>query len=105
MVATPPRRKQELADDPFRAVKRACLECGGPIANWRNGRRGIERRQNSANRAADGKRRKTLAGLSGEGQAVLCVQTAKKTPIFIDSKPTSENREGCRMTYAIIWAE
>jgi hypothetical protein len=34
MVATPPRRKQELADDPFRAVKRACLECGGPIANW-----------------------------------------------------------------------
>jgi hypothetical protein len=23
----------------FRAVKRACLECGGPIANWRNGRR------------------------------------------------------------------
>jgi hypothetical protein len=29
----------ELADDPFRAVKRACLECGGPIANWRNGRR------------------------------------------------------------------
>jgi hypothetical protein len=43
MVATPPRRKQELdvelADDPFRAVKRACLECGGPITNWRNGRR------------------------------------------------------------------
>ena len=30
---------------------------------------------------------------------------SKKTPIFIDPKPTSENREGCRMTYAIIWAE
>jgi hypothetical protein len=29
----------------------------------------------------------------------------KKTPIFIDSKPTSENREGCLMTYAITWAE
>jgi hypothetical protein len=39
---------------------------------------------------------------SGEGQAVLCVQTAKKRPF---SKPTSENREGCRMTYAITWAE
>ena len=47
---------------------------------------------------------KTPAGCP-KGQAVLCVQTAKKTPIFIDSKPTSENREGCRMTYAIIWAE
>jgi hypothetical protein len=30
---------------------------------------------------------------------------SKKTPIFIDSKPASENREGRRMTYAIIWAE
>ena len=29
----------------------------------------------------------------------------KNAPIFIDSKPTSENREGCRMTYAIILAE
>jgi hypothetical protein len=28
---------------------------------------------------------------SGERQAVLCVQTAKKRP-FSDSKPTSENR-------------
>jgi hypothetical protein len=41
---------------------------------------------------------------SGEGQAVLCVQTAKKPRSFIDSKPASENREGC-LTYAIIWAE
>jgi hypothetical protein len=29
----------------------------------------------------------------------------KNAPIFIVSKPTSENREGCRITYAIIWAE
>ena len=49
-------------------------------------------------------RRKTRAGCSGEGQAVLCVQNSKKAPSFIDEKPTSENREGCRMTYAIIWA-
>ena len=42
---------------------------------------------------------------SGEGQAVLCVQTAKERPFSLDSKPTSENREGCRMTYAITWAE
>jgi hypothetical protein len=37
------RRKQELeaklADDPFRVVKRKCESCGGPIPNWRNGRR------------------------------------------------------------------
>jgi hypothetical protein len=37
------------------------------------------------------------------------VHLPKKTPIFIDSKPTSENREGRRMTrrmtYAITWAE
>jgi hypothetical protein len=29
----------------------------------------------------------------------------KKPPIFIDSKPASENREGRRMTYAVTWAE
>jgi hypothetical protein len=37
------RRKEqldaELADDPFRAVKRKCAGCGGDIPNWRNGRR------------------------------------------------------------------
>src|SRR6478672_3103051 len=69
------------------------------LENYRNDPESIE------HRAASGKRRKTLAGCSGEGQAVLCVPTAKKTPIFIVSKPTSENREGCRMTYAITWAE
>ena len=31
----------------------------------------------------------------------FCASKQQKTPIFIDSKPTSENREGCRMTYAI----
>jgi hypothetical protein len=34
MAALVTPRKQELADDPFRSVKRACRECGGPIANW-----------------------------------------------------------------------
>jgi hypothetical protein len=34
-------------------------------------------------RAANGKRRKTPAGWSGEGQAVLCVQTAKKHPFSL----------------------
>ena len=28
---------------------------------------------------------------------------SKKTPIFIDSKPASKNREGRRMTYTITW--
>ena len=34
-------------------------------------------------RAASGKRRKTRAGWSGEGQALLCVQTAKKRPFSL----------------------
>jgi hypothetical protein len=34
-------------------------------------------------RAASGKQRKTRAGWSGEGQAVLCVQTAKKRPFSL----------------------
>ena len=34
-------------------------------------------------RAASGKRRKTPADCSGEGQAVLCVQTAKKRPFSL----------------------
>ena len=36
---------------------------------------------------------------------VLCVQTAKKRPFSLTQNQPSENREGCRMTYAIIWAE
>jgi hypothetical protein len=35
----------------------------------------------------------------------FCASKQQKNALFIDSKPTSENREGCRMTYAIIWAE
>src|SRR5207342_348131 len=73
-------------------------------AGQRLERQGLHR-DGFEHRAASGKRRKTPAGWSGEGQAVLCVQTAKKPPSFIDSKPTSGNREGCRMTYAITWAE
>ena len=37
------RNKQELdaelANDPFRVVKRKCAACGGDIPNWRNGKR------------------------------------------------------------------
>src|SRR5207344_445321 len=35
----------------------------------------------------------------------FCASKQQKKPIFIDSKPASENREGCRMTYVITWAE
>jgi hypothetical protein len=35
----------------------------------------------------------------------FCASKQQKKPIFIDSKPASENREGCRMTYAITWGE
>jgi hypothetical protein len=86
MVATPPRHKQELdaelADDPFRAVKRACLECGGPIANWRNGRR-VSRGDQILQPSCQRKAAKNAGGVSGEGQAVLCVQTAKKRPFSL----------------------
>src|SRR5262249_28259066 len=34
------RLKQELADQPFRATKRKCAECGYDIPSWRKGRRG-----------------------------------------------------------------
>jgi hypothetical protein len=78
------RRKQELdaelADDPFRAVKRACLECGGPIANWRNGRR-VSKATKFCQPSHQRKAAKNAGGLSGEGQAVLCVQTAKTQPL------------------------
>ena len=47
------------------------------LENYRNDPESIE------HRAASGKRRKTPAGCSGEGQAVLCVQTAKKRPFSL----------------------
>src|SRR5207344_1256753 len=47
------------------------------LENYRNDPESIE------HRAASGKRRKTLAGWSGEGQVVLCVQTAKKRPFSL----------------------
>jgi T5SS/PEP-CTERM-associated repeat protein/autotransporter-associated beta strand protein len=43
------------------------------------------------------------ASLAGTVGAIFAPGTTAN--IFIDSKPTSENREGCRMTYAITWAE
>src|ERR1700720_4014210 len=47
------------------------------LENYRNDPESIE------HRAASGKRRKTPAGCSGEGQAVLCVQTEKKRPFSL----------------------
>jgi hypothetical protein len=68
------------------------------LENYRNDPESIE------HRAASGKRRKTPAGCPVKVRP-FCASKQQKTPIFIDSKPTSENREGCRMTYAITWAE
>jgi hypothetical protein len=47
------------------------------LENYRNDPESIE------HRVASGKRRKTPAGCSGKGQAVLCVQTAKKRPFSL----------------------
>jgi hypothetical protein len=47
------------------------------LENYRNDPESIE------HRAASGKQRKTPAGWSGEGQAGLCVQTAKNRPFSL----------------------
>jgi hypothetical protein len=65
------RREQELdaelADDPFRAGKRDCLECGGPIANWRNRRR-VSKATKFCGPRCERKAAKKAGGLfSGEG--------------------------------------
>ena len=77
------RRDQQLSIRRGSVRSQACLSgMRRPDRELAQRPAGIERRPNSANRAANGKRRKTLAGCSGEGQAVLCVQTAKKRPHF-----------------------
>ena len=43
--------------------------------------------------------------LSGEGQAVLCVQTAKKPPVSLTQNQPPKTGKGRRMTYAITSAE
>ena len=48
---------------------------------------------------------KNAGGLSGEGQAVLCVQTAKKRPFSLTQNQPPKTGKGRRMTYAITWAE
>jgi hypothetical protein len=72
----------ELAGDPFRAVKRACLECGHPIANWHNGRR-VSKATKFCGPRCQRKAAKKAGGPSGEGQATLCVQTAKRPPFSL----------------------
>jgi|SRR5215467_2022596 len=59
------RLKQEVADRPFRAVKRKCLECGNDIPNWRKGRRVSKATRFCSDRCAANARRKRVRLLSG----------------------------------------
>jgi hypothetical protein len=67
----------ELASDPFRAVKRACLECGHPIANWHNGRR-VSKQPNFCGLRCQQKAAKNVGGLSGP----FCASKQQKSPHF-----------------------
>lgn len=73
------RRKQELeaelADDPFRVVKRTCAECGRDLPNWRNGRR-----VSTATKFCSDKCRKSAGRRGSDQNPVLSGETAKKCP-------------------------
>jgi hypothetical protein len=69
----------ELAGDPFRAVKRKCLDCGGNIPNWRKGRRVSKATKFCSPRCKD--RHAKIARVSAsDPQAVLRREIAKKCP-------------------------
>ena len=71
------RLKQELADDPFRVIKRKCECCGGPIPNWRKGRRVSTATKFCSSRWRNRYRRN--ANLASDSpQADLPRETAKK---------------------------
>jgi hypothetical protein len=77
------RRKQELnaelKEDPFRVQKRQCEGCGGPIPNWRKGRRVSTATKFCSSRCRD--RRRRNANLASDSpQADLPRETAKKCP-------------------------
>jgi hypothetical protein len=69
----------ELADNPFRAIKRKCQECGGPIPNWRNGRRVSSATRFCSSRCKD-RNGKTARLAAGSPDPVLTPETAKKCP-------------------------
>jgi hypothetical protein len=77
------RQKQELdvelTDDPFRAVKRKCENCGGDIPNWRNGRR-VSAATKFCSVRCQRKGPKNGGLASGSSTPVFDVQTAKKCP-------------------------
>jgi hypothetical protein len=70
----------ELADDPFRAIKRKCDACRRDIPNWRNGRRVSKATRFCSDRCATAARRKS-AGLDPSDQtSVLSPETVKRYP-------------------------
>jgi len=80
----------ELADDPFRTMKRKCQECGGDIPNWRRGRRVSRATKYCCGRCRERYRKKP--GMAPDSpQAVLPRETAKKCPENAPSK-RSEKR-------------
>jgi endogenous inhibitor of DNA gyrase (YacG/DUF329 family) len=73
------RLKQELADQPFRTIKRKCAECGGDIPNWRNGRRVSKATQFCSRRCKD-RNGKNARMTVREVNPALTPKTAKKYP-------------------------
>jgi hypothetical protein len=79
----------ELADDPFRVIKRKCECCGGPIPNWRKGRKVSTATKFCSSRCRDRHRRN--ANLAPDSpQADLPRETARKWP------ETGASRSGSR---------
>jgi hypothetical protein len=56
------RLKEEVAEHPFRFVKRKCVECSGEIPNWRKGRRVSKATRFCSDRCAERSRRKMGSG-------------------------------------------
>jgi hypothetical protein len=77
------RRKRELEaelkDDPFRAVKRKCLDCGGDIPNWRKGRR-VSKATKFCSPRCKGRHVKSTRAAPDSPKPVLARETAKKPP-------------------------
>jgi hypothetical protein len=69
----------ELAGDPFRAIKRKCLDCGGDIPNWRNGRRVSKAAFFCSPRCKD-RHGKSTRVAPGSPKPALARETAKKPP-------------------------
>jgi hypothetical protein len=70
----------KLAGDPFRAEKRKCLDCGGAIPNWRNGRRVSSATRFCSDRCAISARRKNASLGSDDQNPVLSPEIVKKCP-------------------------